>query len=249
MGVVLAMVALCGAAKAPPSDPGAFTPAQAAQVEKIVHDYIGAHPEVVLDAIKKLQAQQKAQRAEDAKKAIAGEEQALKHDQNAFVAGNPNGDVTVVEFFDYNCPYCRAVVPTMQALLADDRNLRLVIKEWPIKGADSLAAAHVSLAAAKQKEFLAFHFTLLSAEGHVGEAQALEAAKKAGLDMDKLKKDMAAMKPEDIFRGNDALAEKIGIDGTPAFIIGDKIMPGVASEAEFKSLIADARKACKAKSC
>jgi protein-disulfide isomerase len=246
----LAGITLCGAAEAPASAADAtFSPAQKAAVEQIVHDYLAAHPEAVLDALKALEAKQHAAQAQAAKAAIVAEEGALKHDPSSYVAGNPAGDVTIVEFFDYNCGYCRGVAPTMQSLLSDDKKLRLVIKEWPIKGADSIAAARVSVAAAKQPQFLAFHFALLASEGHVDEARALDAAKKAGLDMDKLKRDKAAVKPEDIIRQNDALASKIGIDGTPAFVIGSTVVPGAASADEFKALIAQTRKACKTSSC
>jgi len=247
-----AIILLCGADKPVPgvaASDAQFSPAQKAAVEKIVHDYLVEHPEAVYDAIKALQAKDQAQRAETAKKVIAEQGDALKHDPASFVAGNPNGDVTMIEFFDYNCGYCRGVAPTVQSLLSDDKKLRVVIKEWPIKGNDSIAAARVSVAAARQPNFLTFHFALLASEGHVGEAEALAVARKSGLDMEKLKADMAAVKPDDIIKQNEALAGKIGIDGTPAFIVGDKLIPGAASAEEFKSAIASTRKACKNQSC
>jgi protein-disulfide isomerase len=226
-----------------------FSDQDKAAIEGVVRDYLKDHPEVLLDAIKALEAKDRAQRAEAARQAIIAEQDALKNDPSSYVAGNPKGDVTIVEFFDYNCPYCHSVAPTLQALLADDKNLRLVIKEWPIKGADSQAIAQVSLAAAKQPKFLAFHFALLGANGHVDQAAALAVAKKAGLDMDRLQKDMKTIDALAIVTRNDALAAKVGIDGTPGFVLGTTVIPGAISAEKFKALIAETRQKCKTASC
>jgi protein-disulfide isomerase len=244
----LALIGARGAAEA--ADAKAPLSAEdRAAIEGVVRDYLKDHPEAVLDAIKALQAKERADRAEASKQAILSEQNALKNDPGSYVAGNPNGDITIVEFFDYNCPYCRTVAPALQTLLADDKKLRLVIKEWPIKGADSLAISQISLAAAKQPQFLAFHFALLAHQGHVDQAAALDTAKKAGLDMDKLQKDMKTLDTMAIITRNDKLAEKIGIDGTPGFVIGTTLVPGAISAENFKKQIASARQSCKAASC
>jgi protein-disulfide isomerase len=220
-----------------------------AAIEGVVRDYLKAHPELVLDALNALEAKDKAKREEAAKQAVLSQQDALKNDPTAYVAGNPKGDVTIVEFFDYNCPYCRSVAPEIQSLIADDKKLRVILKEWPIKGPDSIGIAQVSLAAAKQPKFLAFHFALLAEQDHVDQAGALAVAKKAGLDMDRLQKDMKAMDSMAIVRRNDELAQKIGVDGTPAFVIGNAVVPGAMPAEKLKQLIADVRKSCKQASC
>lgn len=220
-----------------------------AAVEAVVRDYLKAHPEVILEALKALEAKERATRVESARKAIVAEQKALKHDPGSYVAGNPKGDVTIVEFFDYNCGYCRTVAPAIQALLADDKNLRLVLKEWPIRGAESLAVTQVSLAASKQPKFLAFHFALLAEEGQVDETAALAVARKVGLDMDRLQKDMKSMNALEIIQRTDALAGKIGIDGTPGFVIGTTLVPGAVSADRLKALVAETRRNCRQASC
>ena len=246
---VLALLApLIGAAEAADSS-SAVSAKDRAAIESVVHDYLRDHPEVLIDALKSLDEKDRQKRADVAQKAIVTEQAALKNDPSSYVAGNPKGDVTIVEFFDYNCGYCRHVAPTLQSLLADDRKVRLVLKEWPIRGAESLAATKVSLAAAKQPKFLAFHFALLASDGQVDEAAAIEVARKSGLDMGRLQKDMAAMDNLEIVKRNDALAQKVGIEGTPAFIIGTTLVPGAISAEKFKTLIAETRQRCKQTSC
>ena len=249
MWAVLALlVPLIGAAEAADSKP-IVSDKERAVIESVVHDYLKDHPEVVLEALKSLEDKEREKRVDAAQKAIVTEQDKLRNDPSSFVAGNPKGDVTIVEFFDYNCGYCRHVAPTLQSLLADDKKIKLVLKEWPIRGADSLAVTKISLAAAKQPKFLAFHFALLASEGQVDPAAALAVARKSGLDMDRLQKDMAAMNNLEIVQRNDALAQKIGIEGTPAFVIGTTLVPGAISADKFKQLIAETRQNCKQASC
>lgn len=226
-----------------------LTPSERTAIEGVVKDYIAQNPEIVLDALKALEAKERTARQEGARNAILAEQSALKRDPASFVAGNPAGDVTLVEFFDYNCGYCRAVVGTIQSLLSQDKKLRLVLKEWPIRGSDSQAASRVSLAATKQSKFLAFHFALLSEKDHVNEAVALATAQRVGLDMDQLRKDMKSIESDQIFARNEVLAQKIGIEGTPGFVVGQSIIPGAVNIERFKQLIAEVRTSCKTSDC
>lgn len=223
--------------------------AERAQIESVVRDYIMAHPEVVLQSLQSMQERQRAAEAERVKATLASEGEALRRTEGEFVAGNVHGDVTLVEFFDYNCAYCRKAAPTIQSLLADDKKLRVIFKEWPIRGAASEGAARVSMAAQKQTNFLAFHFALMRTEGEIDEDVALRAAKAAGLDMSVLKKDMGSAEIADHLAATHALAAKIGLGGTPAFVIGDELIPGAISESDFRSLIAHTRETCPDTSC
>ncbi len=210
-------------------------------IETIVHDYLVEHPEVILEAFNSLQAKQAAANADKARETIAAETPALLNDPHSPTIGNPNGDVTLVEFFDYNCGYCRRSALNVLHLVENDKNLRVIFKELPMLGDDSIAAARVSTAAAKQKGYAAFHFKLLGAESHVGEAEAVAAAKAAGLDMERLKRDMSALDFDAIMASNHALATKLGIDGTPAYVIGSILLPGAVPLDEFKEAIKDTR--------
>lgn len=228
------------AAAAAPGAPGA--PADRAAIETIVHDYLLQHPEVIVEALQKLDAQDRAAKAQHVKQVAATEQAALYGDGYSFIAGNPKGDVTVVEFYDYNCAFCRQASETVRTLLKRDKNLRVVFKEWPIKGADSEAVARVAIAAARQAQFLAFHFALMASTERVDEAQALDAAREAGLDMARLQRDMKSIDMKDVFTKNRALADKLGVEGTPSFLVSDTLIPGAAPLKEFTALIAEARK-------
>ena len=225
-----------------PATAGKSTPAERAEIEAIVRDYLLQHPEVIVEALQKLDAQDRAAQAARVKEVVAAEQAALVKDGHSFIAGNPKGDVAVVEFYDYNCAFCRQASETMRTLLKRDKDLRVVFKEWPIKGADSEAVARVSIAAARQTKFPAFHFALMASTEHVDEALALEAARGAGLDMARLQRDMKAIDMNDVFAKNRLLADKLGIDGTPSFLVADTLIPGAVPLKEFTALIKEVRK-------
>ena len=155
--------------------------------------------------------------------------------------GNPEGDVTVVEFFDYNCPYCRSAGQTLQALLAADANVRVIYREWPILGEDSVIAARAALAAREQGKYEAFHWALMNGEGRVTEAIIFKVARDLGMDVAKLEADMVSPAVEAHIALSNALAQQLGFTGTPAFIVGDKTAPGMLSFDEITRLVADAR--------
>jgi protein-disulfide isomerase len=206
-----------------------------------VRAYLLAHPEVIMEAVQILQQRQQAARADLVKGVIAARARELFHDPAAPEGGNPAGDVTLVEFFDYNCPYCRSVAPTLVELRGADPGLRLVYKEFPILGPGSEAAARAALAAERQGKYQALHDALMQAREKLVEADVFGAAQAVGLDLDQLKRDMADPAIEAAIARNRALAAALGIDGTPGFVIADRVVPGALDRPTLEGLIAVAR--------
>jgi protein-disulfide isomerase len=159
--------------------------------------------------------------------------------------GNPKGDLTIVEWFDYNCPYCRKLEPELRQVVQDDGKVRLVQKDWPILGPASKVASRMALAAKYQDKFLVAHEAMISVNSRITEPRVTELLAGAGLDMDRLKKDLDtnATAIDAILARNSEQAQAFGFDGTPAFIVGKYRVPGVLTMAQFEQVIADARKA------
>jgi protein-disulfide isomerase len=220
----------------------AVTPAQKSAFEQIIHDYILHHPEVVIEALQSAEDKMKAQGEERARAAVVERRQELLEDPAAPVAGNPKGDVTIVEFFDYRCPYCKQVEPALEALLKEDRQLRIVYKELPILGKDSVYATRAALAARKQAKYDKFHAAMMAAKGQIDEKIILQVAASTGLDVERLKSDMNASEIDDVIKRNYDLAQALDIHGTPAFVIGGELVPGAIDIATMKQKIAAARK-------
>jgi protein-disulfide isomerase len=173
---------------------------------------------------------------------VAAHRDRIFSDPRSPVAGNPSGDVTIVEFFDYHCTYCKAVSGPLDQLLAEDKGVRLVLKEFPILAEDSVVAARAALAASAQGKYWAFHQALMAHRGKF-DLPALKAiAGSVGLDADRMEADMAAANVTEDLRGNHELARALGMAGTPTFVIGDRIIPGALSADDLKQLIAQARK-------
>lgn len=221
--------------------PAEFDPAQESAIRMIVRDYLVAHPEVLIEALQVYQAREKAAAAERKREALRAHSGALNGSSDDPVIGNPEGDVVIVEFFDYRCPYCTKVAePLREAVLADG-NIKLVMKEFPILGPDSQFAARAALAAAKQGLYEPFHFALMDVKGKVDQAAVMTIAKGVGLDLDRLKGDMQSPEIDAVLRRNFQLAEILEINGTPAFIIGDEIVPGALDMQTLKAKVAEAR--------
>lgn len=217
-----------------------FTPAQIDSIEKIVALYIRQHPEAVNDAIKKLVQQQREAAAEKQKLNIKALSKQLEHDPDSPVA-NPDGDVTIVEFFDYECPYCKAMAPRLHKLIESDKKIRFVFKDFPVLGPISVYAARAALAARNQGKYIPFHFAMMAVRGQMNEDMVLATAKEVGLDIPQLEKDMQAPEIEAVIARNKELAKGINIDGTPNFIIGDTVVPGAADISYIKELVGKAR--------
>ena len=210
------------------------------QIENIVREYLLREPEVVYQALEELQRRQAEATAARQRAAIAANQGKLMDDPASPVGGNPDGDVTLVEFFDYRCAYCRRVVSSVRALLSEDRALRVVFKELPVLGPDSVRAARAALASRRQDGYVPFHFALMAADDLSLEGiRAI--AERVGLDPDQLESDMAAPEVLAAIEANYALANALGIEGTPAFVIGDQMIPGAVDKARLEQLIGQAR--------
>ncbi len=221
-----------------------FTPDKTKAIEKIVRDFILKNPEIILDAVKILGKKQETTASERARRTILARKDELFKDPASPVGGNPSGDVTIVEFFDYQCGYCKRVFPRLQKLLADDGNLRFVFKEFPILGRNSVFAARAALAARKQgeKRYVAFHKLMMASKGGLGKAKVFRFAKEAGLEVERLKGDMEDEDINEMIRRNLKLADTLTINGTPAFVIGDTIVRGAVGIKTLKSLVERVRK-------
>jgi protein-disulfide isomerase len=205
---------------------GAFTPAQRKEIEAIIKDILVNNPEVLLEAQNALEAKMdkiQADRMAVAIKEHAGE---LFRPAASPVVGNVKGDVPVIEFFDYNCGYCKKAFLDLAKLIDKDKKVRVILKELPILAKGSEEASRVALAAKMQGKYWEFHRAMLESQGQANEASALRVAEKLGLDMARLKKDMASPEVKKEIDETRQLATKMGIQGTPHFIVGDRIIPG-----------------------
>ena len=205
-----------------------FSPAQKSDIEKVVHDYLVAHPEVIQEAMTELERRQTAAEAEKHKIAVKEHAQRLFSSPNQVTLGNPNGNVTFVEFFDYNCGYCKRAMDDMLALMKDDPKLKVVLKEFPVLGPGSLEAARVAVAVRMQnpKKYLEFHTKLLGGRGAADEARALAVAKDIGMNMTQLQKDMKSPEVKATLDEDFKLAEALGLNGTPSYVIGSEVVVG-----------------------
>lgn len=219
-----------------------LTPDQKSAIDQMIHDYLLDHPDVVIEAVKGAQQKSEAMAAEMTRRVIAEKRQELVADPDAPVGGNPKGDATIVEFFDYRCPYCKQVEPSLEALLKEDPKLRIVYKEFPVLGEASVFATRVALAARKQGKYDDFHRLMMGTKGTIDEDVVLRVAAAAGLDLDKVKADMADPQIDAQIKANYGLAETLGIDGTPAFIIGDTLTPGATDIDTLRKQVAELRK-------
>lgn len=215
-------------------------------IERTIHDYILSHPEVIIQSLQIAKQKSQERLAEVTKSKIVAFRKDLIDDAAAPVLGNPKGDITLVEFFDYRCPFCRRVEISLQTLLKEDSGVRLVQKQFPILGPASVYAAHVALAAMKQGKHTEFHNALMAKEGNMEEADIDEAfilnvANSVGLDIDQMKADMKSPDVEAEIQHSVQLARQLGLTGTPGFIVGTELVPGATDLATLKSMIDDAR--------
>jgi protein-disulfide isomerase len=218
------------------------TPVELDEFEQRVREFLLNNPEVIMEALQVLQDRQRAAEAENLKRTIAERRDEILNDPAAPDGGNPTGDVTLVEFFDYNCSYCRRVAPTVVELKDADPDLRLIYKEFPILGPGSQFAARAALASRKQGKYVPFHNALMHATEQVAEESVIEIARTVGLDTEQLRADMEDPTIEAAIARNLQLAAALGITGTPSFIIGEEVVPGAVDLRTLQSLIARARR-------
>lgn len=212
------------------------------EVERIVREYLLREPEVLLEALQELQRRRDAAEAVRQKNMINEKRKELIADPDDPVLGDPRGDATLVAFLDYRCGYCRSMAQALKALLQEDRRLRLVIKEFPILGPDSTTASRAALAARRQGRYADLHWALFQSKD-LSENGVLELARKLGLDAERLARDMRDPAIDRQLARVRALADALGITGTPSFVIGDTLIPGAAPVAQLVELIAQQRRA------
>lgn len=241
-GVVCLFALGPGAAVAhEPAEP--FSPAEKERIEEIVRDYILRNPEIILESVAIMQARQKAEEDARLQTALRDSREELERLPGDPVLGNPDGSVVLVEFFDYQCGYCKAMVGPLKTVIDRNDDLRVVMKEFPILGEVSVTASRASLAAERQGLYEPFHFALLGLRGRLTEAAIMQTAREVGLDMDRLARDMADPEIEARIARNHELAAELGIEGTPAFTIGDQLIPGAVNEAQLAALVDSTRQA------
>ena len=217
---------------------------QRSEIEKIIHDYLLKHPEVLQEAIAELEKRQAAADAEKHRVAIKANAPLLFSSPRQVVLGNPKGDVTFVEFFDYNCGYCKRALDDMLTLLKDDPKLKVVLKEFPVLGPGSIEAARIAVAVRMQdsgKKYLEFHKKLLGQRGPADKSHALAAAKDAGFDVARLERDMAGDEVKASIDEAFKLAEQLGLNGTPSYVIGDNVIIGAVGIAALREKINTSR--------
>lgn len=211
------------------------------RIEKIVREYLIENPEVLVEAMQALEARREAEREAAAQSSIRKNRRRIYADSEDPVGGNPEGDVTIVEFFDYRCGFCKRAAPAVEEALAKDKGIRIVYKEFPILGPNSVLAARAALASRAQGRYLAFHRALMAARISYDEKSVLKLAASLGLDTARLKQDMRSPRIQAIIERNRALARSLGIRGTPAFIVGERIFPGALTPRQLARMIEQAR--------
>jgi protein-disulfide isomerase len=237
---LVAFLALGGAVAGVADD--ALTPTQTEAVKKLVHDYLLEHPEVIVDSLKAADERQQASAQAEQQKAVTDRRADLFDDPGSPVLGNPKGSVTIVEFFDFRCPYCKGMAKDLRDLVQADGNIRLIYKDFPILGPASHFASKAALAAQKQGKYAALHDALMEFKGQISDDVVLDLAKRAGLDVAQLKNDMEAPEIETQIRKNYDLASALKLSGTPGFVIGDSVVDGAMPLDKMKALVAAQRK-------
>src|SRR5205809_1178885 len=228
-----------------PAHAQGFSEPQRTEIQKIIKDYLLAHPEVLQEAMAELEKKQQVAEAEKARTAVKNHSEAIFNSPRQVVLGNPQGDVTFVEFFDYNCGYCKKAMSDMTTLMEKDPKLKVVLKEFPVLGQGSVEAAQVAVAVRMQdpsgKKYLDFHQKLLGGRGAADKARALQAAKEAGLDTAKIEKDIASPEVRATIEENFKLAEAMGMNGTPSYVIGKQVVIGAVGFDNLREKIGVAR--------
>ncbi len=228
---------------APAPAANAFTDAQRAEIENIVKEYLtNKQPEVLAEGIQNLQKREQAEAESKTKESVNKERNRLFNDPNSPVGGNPKGSVTVVEFYDYQCGYCKLSEEAIERLLKEDKDVRFVYKNFPVLGPISVEAAKAGLASVRQGKFQVFHNALMTRKEHLTSDMIYKVARDVGLNVDKLKKDMADASLTDALNADLKLGQDVGVRGTPMFIISNNaVYPGALQYEQLKKAVNDAR--------
>ena len=244
-GLVLALGLAASTAPALAQQAQPLSPEQRKAVIDLIRETIIQHPEIIQDALVELERRNTVAQAEAQRSAVASEKARLVDPATSVVIGNPEGDITLVEFMDYNCGFCKRAMEDVVALSKADPKLRVVLKDFPILGPDSVEASRVAVAAKAQlqgQKYFDFHNKLMAVKGRVNGAKALEIAKESGADIEKLKKEMEAPATKAAIEDTVALGDRLGLTGTPAFIIGEEIVFGAVGQAALKQKLDSVRR-------
>ena len=218
-----------------PLDPASrLRKGERAAIEAVVHDYILEHPEIIPEAINRLQTRAISQ-------LLDANRPEIETPYAGAWAGAKDGDVVLVEFFDYNCPYCKIMQPELQKLLAQDKNLKIVYRDYPVLGETSVDAAMASLSAARQGRYAAFQKHLLAIKGQVTQEAIVEAVRAAGMNELQTAQDMRSADLRNELQKNRELGSALGMTGTPSYVVGNQILSGAKSHKELAKAIAEAR--------
>ncbi|HKU04574.1 MAG TPA: DsbA family protein [Bradyrhizobium sp.] len=243
LALALLALTLCVTPQAAPAQ--SFSDVQRSDIEKIVREYLIAHPEVLEEAMTELSKRQAAAEAEKHQALIVKNADALFNSPRGVTIGNKEGDVAFVEFFDYNCGFCKRAMSDMLELMKSDPKLKVVLKEFPVLGQGSVEAAQVAVAVRMQdptgKKYLDFHQKLLSGRGQADKARAMAAAKDVGLDMAKLEKDISSPEVRATLEENLKMAEALGMNGTPSYVVGKQVVIGAVGLDALREKISNAR--------
>jgi protein-disulfide isomerase len=215
-------------------------PSMRQSMEQVIEQYIKAHPEVIEQSLQALEAKREVEERARQKEALSKHQQELLNDPTSPVSGNASGDITVVEFFDYRCGYCKKAATAVTQLQKEDRRVRVVYKDFPILGEASELAAKAALASKAQGKHQAFHEALLASKGDMTRESILTTAREVGLDTKRLEKDMENPEWQKVIETNRTLARNLGITGTPGFIVGTELVPGALDVNGLRDLIARA---------
>src|ERR1700735_3734038 len=223
-----------------------FSTDQREEIGTIIKDYLLSHPEVMQDVMAELEKRQQSADAEKHRAAVAENKTALFSSPHQVVLGNPQGNVTMVEFFDYNCGYCKRAMSDMLDLIKTDGNLKFVLKEFPVLGEGSVEAARVAVAARMQdgtgKKYIEFHQKLLGSRGAADQMRALAVAKEVGFDMARIEKDMGSDEVKKTIEENMKLADALGVSGTPSYVVGEEVVVGAVGIDSLREKINAERK-------
>ncbi|HEY8564913.1 MAG TPA: DsbA family protein [Beijerinckiaceae bacterium] len=248
--VTIAFALACGLNNASAQGAAPFSdPQQRKAIEQIVRDYLIKNPEVLQDALVELEKRQQEAQKVAQTGAVREARETLVNSPRGIIVGNPQGDVTLVEFFDYNCGYCKRALSDVRALMKNDPKLRVVLRDFPVLGPESLEASRVALAAKQQlkgEKLLDYHVRLMETRGRVNGERAKAVAKEMGLDLARLDKDVEAAEVRDAIQENVTLGDKLGLTGTPAFIIGEEVIAGAVGVDPLRKVVAGVRQCGKA---
>ena len=249
VGLACAALGVIATLSTSPVSAQALSPEQRKAVTDLIRETLLKNPEIIQEAMIELERRNTVAQAEAQRNAVSAEKDRLIDPATSVIVGNPQGDVTLIEFMDYNCGFCKRAMEDVRALAKEDPKLKIVIKDFPILGPDSVEASRVALAVRSQLQgakYFDFHTKLMAVKGRINGAKALEIAKDFGVDIERAKKEVDAPSTRGAIEDTVALGDRLGLTGTPAFILGDEVVFGAVGQAALKAKIDAVRKCGKA---